>query len=252
MDLETLKRHPFVRTVLDDAMRVQVEAGIGPFDDNPDEPPVDERQFYVMRVGYGLADALTWVEQLQHAVHFLNDFGYQRAVQREGVTRYHHLIYNIENYLVRLQSIYDRLLQLTNLVFHICMSDELVNHSLVVSNLRVSRTKIPKFLRVVRKTIEPLATARNDIIHKHSYTDRDLRRLEAFYMYDETTWRESEKKVPYKNLKYLRSQLMKKTTTAKRKEFAAVNASLLQTLEPLFTELLAQYRLQLTRLNAIS
>lgn len=98
----------------------------------------------------------------------------------------------------------------------------------------------------------PLATARNDIIHKHSYMDRDLRRLEALYMFNETTWRASKKRLPFENLKYLRSQLMKKTTMAKRKEFAALNAVLLQALDPLFTELLVQYRLQLARLKAIS
>jgi hypothetical protein len=128
------------------------------------------------------------------------------------------------------------------------MSDELVNHSLIVSNLRVSRTKVPKLLKAVRKTIEPLATARNDIVHKHSYTDRDLQRLELFYMHSEATWG-PDQKVPFKKLKHVRSQLMKKATTSKRAEFAAINASLLIALDPLFTELCAQYISQLARLK---
>lgn len=248
MNLDDLKQHSFVRRVFDDAMRVRTKAGIGPFDNESNAPLLDEEQFYVTRVGYGLAHTLTWVEQLHHAVHFLVAFNYDSKVTQGGVNRFHHLIYNIENYLVRLQSVYDRLLQLTNIVFHICMSDELVNHSLIVSNLRVSRTKVPKLLKTVRRTIEPLATARNDIIHKHSYTDHDLQRLELFYMHKEATWG-ADQKLPFKSLKHLRSQLMKKATTSKRTEFAALNASLLAALDPLFTELLAQYINQLARLQ---
>lgn len=249
MDLEALQQHPFVRTVLDDAMKVNQEAGIKPMADASEEPLLDERQFYITRVGYGLSHTLTWVEQLHHAVHFLAHFNYERRAKEAGVNRFHHLIYNVENYLVRLQSVYDRLLQLTNNVFHICNSDKLVNHGLIVSNLHVTRTKVPQLLRAVRKIIEPQATARNDIVHKHSYTDPALRRLELFYMHTEATWGSSDRRLPFKNLAHLRAPLMKQATTAKRAEFAAINAALLKALLPLFTELNVQYSRQKARIS---
>jgi hypothetical protein len=187
MNIESLKQHSFVQTVFKDAVTVYKETGIDLTADKKDEPTLDEHQFYVTRVGYGLSHTLTWIEQLHHAQIFLTQFNYERRTKEAGVNRFHHLIYNVENYLVRLQSVYDRLLQLTNDVFHICMSDKLVNHSLIVSNLRVSRTKIPTLLKAVRKTIEPKAEDRNEIIHRHSYSDPVLRRLELFYLQTEAT-----------------------------------------------------------------
>jgi Cthe_2314-like HEPN len=249
LDIDALRQHAFVRVVLDDAMAVHTETGIDPLSEIDDDPPMDERQFYITRVGFGLAHTLTWVEQLHHAIHFLNDFGYSRKVRESGVNRSHHLIYNVENYLVRLQSVYDHCLQLTNNVFHICMSDELVNHGLIVSNLRVARTKVPKLLKVVRKTIEPKAAARNAIVHKHSYLDPELRRIEALYMHTEVTWSAGTPRMPYKNLVYVRSQRMKAATAAKRTEFELINSNLLAALDPLFGELITQYELQKARLS---
>lgn len=250
MHFEALQQHSFVRTVFDDGMEVSQEAGIKPSADASEEPLLDERQFYITRVAYGLAHTLTWVEQLHHAVHFLAQFNYERRTREGGVNRFHHLIYNVENYLVRLQSVYDRLLQLTNNVFHICTSDELVNHGLIVSNLHVARTKVPQLLRAVRKTLEPQATARNDIVHKHSYTDPALRRLELFYMQTEATWGSSDRRLPFKNLAHVRAQLMKQATTSKRTEFAAMNAALVKALLLLFTELNVQYSRQKARVSA--
>lgn len=246
MNIDALHQHPFVRAVFDDGMKVQVEAGIDPMDDSKEEPLLNEYQFYITRVGFGLAHTLTWLEQLDHAVHFLAHFSY-KGTREAGVNRFHHLIYNIENYLVRLQSVYDRLLQLTNNVFHICNSDELVNHGLIVSNLRVARTKVPQLLKAVRKTLEPKATARNEIVHKHSYSDPALRRLELFYMQSEATWASSDQRIPFKNLTHIRSQLMKQASTSKRAEFEAINVAVLDKLLPLLTELNAQYQLQKAR-----
>lgn len=250
MNRDGLNQHPFVRLVLDDAMKVHKELGIKPMSDEDDDPLLDEQQFYVTRVAFALTHTLAWVEQLDHAVHFLAQFNYQRRTREAGVNRFHHLIYNVENYLIRLQSVYDRLLQLTNNVFHICMSDELVNHRLIVSNLRVSRTKIPKLLRAVRKTIEGKAAARHDIVHRHSYSDRTLRRLQLFYIQTEADWAATDRLPRFKNLARVRAQLMKQATISKRTEFAAMNNAVVDTLIPLFGELLAQYKLHKARLES--
>ena len=128
MSIQALHQHSFFTEVSREAVMIQRDLGIDPLAESDEGPLLDELQFYVTRVGYSLAHTLPWVEQLHQAVHFLSDFGYSKKLRTDGIQRSHHLIYNIENYLVRLQAVYDRLLQLTNAVFHICMSDELVNH----------------------------------------------------------------------------------------------------------------------------
>lgn len=231
-----------------DSVEVGRASGYDPVLDD-DYPPLDESQFYIVRVGYAVAHTLTWVDQLHQAVLFIGDFSYGRRLREEGVNRSHHLIFNVENYLVRLQSIYDRILQLTNSVFHLCISDELVNHSLVVSNLHVARTKVPQLLKALRKTIQGKAEDRNAIVHKHSYMEPKLRRLEVLYMHTEETWQPKRPEMTYKNLCYVRSQQMREVTATKKAEFSAINAALVQALLPLLTELHSQYELHKKRLG---
>jgi hypothetical protein len=212
---------------------------------------MNELQFYVTRVGFSLAHTLTWIEQLHQAVFFLSDFGYSKRQKVEGIQRSHHLIYNIENYLVRLQSVYDRLLQLTNTVFHICMSDELVTHALIVSNLKVARTKVPQKLKAVRNTIKHKSDDRNEIVHRHSYMEPELRKLELLYMHTEETWSVSDTTFPYKNLCYLRSQRTKQITKDKKAEFQSINEALVAALVPLFSALHEQYANEKERLRHV-
>lgn len=248
MTYTSVHEHPFVQAILAESVEVGRTVGFDPVRDD-DYPPLDELQFYVVRVGYAMAHTLTWVEQLHQAVLFIGDFGYGRRLRDEGVNRSHHLIFNVENYLVRLQSIYDRLLQLTNAVFHLCISDELVSHSLIVSNLHVARTKVPGLLKAVRKTIQGKAEDRNAIVHKHSYMDPKLRRLEILYMHTEETWQPKRSEMTFKKLCHVRSQQMREVTSTKKAEFRAINASLVNSLLPLLTELHLQYEARKKRLE---
>lgn len=251
MSIEALHQHAFFSEVSREAVQIQRELGLDPLAGIKDEPMVDELQFYVTRVGYSLAHTLAWVEQLYQAVNFISDFSYARRMKEDGIRRSHHLIYNVENYLVRLQSVYDRLLQLTNSVFHICMSDKLVSHDLIVSNLRVARTKVPRLLKAVRNTIKHKADDRHEIVHQHSYIEPELRKVELLYMLTKETWEVGGESMPYKNLCYVRSQQMKNFTAAKKAEFQSINASLVAALEPLFTELHAQYKKEKERLRHV-
>ena len=119
-----------------------------------------------------------------------------------------------------------------------------MNHGLIVSNLRISRTKVPQTLRAVRKTIEPKVAVRNEIVHRHSYSDPLFRRLELFYMQTEASWASSSGKLQFKNLAHMRARMMKQATTSKRAEFEALNIALVRTLAPLFTELHLRYEKQ--------
>ena len=146
---DSLKMHQFLHKVWDEAVPLQrmvEEQGRG-----EDDEDVDEYQFYVMRVGYCLAQIMTWVEQLDHAVYYLSDFSYKKQAQEEGINRAKHLIYNVENYLIRLHSVYDRALQLTNSVFHLGVSEESVGHSVIISNMKVARTDVKKLLKNLKK-----------------------------------------------------------------------------------------------------
>ncbi|WP_028206101.1 Cthe_2314 family HEPN domain-containing protein [Paraburkholderia nodosa] len=250
MTLDDLHQHPLFSEAVRDSIAVQDALGLKLTDELDENTTLDELQFYVTRVGFSLAHALGWVGQLHQAVHFMTDFTYGRKATDAGVKKSHHLLYNVENYLIRMVSVYDRCLQLTNAVFHICMSDELVNHSAIVSNLHVSRTEVPKLLKAVKKATKNEEQERHKLIHRHSHMDPELRRIELLYMQTKETWGDDHK-FPYKNLVHLRSQMVKKFTARRKKEFEAINAELVKALDALFDGLLLEYRRQKSRLEKL-
>jgi Cthe_2314-like HEPN len=247
---EDLYEHPLFKQVSKDGAAVQTALGLGLMDELDDSTFVDELQFYVMRVGFALSHTLGWVDQLHQAVFFMTDFGHGKKAKELRIRRPAHLLYNIENYLIRLQSTYDRCLQLTNAVFHLCTSDELVNHGLVISNLHVSRTSVPKLLKVIKKSIDEHAQDRHQLIHRHSHMDPDLRKIELLYMHSKETWLE-DGKFTYEKLVTHRAERIRSFTIRKKTEFIDINAALVTALTPFFDELLLQYKRQKTRLEKL-
>jgi len=250
MTLDDLRLHPLFEEAAQDSIAVQEAIGLKLTDEFDENTTLDELQFYVTRVGFSLSHTLGWVQQLHQAVHFMTDFRYGKKATDAGVNKSHHLLYNVENYLIRMVSMYDRCLQLTNAIFHICMSDDIVNHGTIVSNLHVSRTGVPKLLKAVKKAIKDEEQERHKLIHRHSHMDPELRRIELFYMHTKQTWG-TGRKYPYENLVHTRGQLVKKFTTRRKKEFEAINTELVNALGPLFDGLLVEYQRQKARLTQL-
>ncbi|KQW13886.1 MULTISPECIES: Cthe_2314 family HEPN domain-containing protein [unclassified Rhizobacter] len=250
MTLPDLYQHQLFKEVVADSVAIHSSLGMKLTDEIDESRTLDELQFYVLRVGFSLSHAASWIEQLHHAVHFMTDFRYGKKASSAGVTRSHHLLYNIENYLIRMVSVYDRCLQLANAVFHLCISDEHVNHSAIVSNLHVSRTDVPKLLKAVRKPIKDQEQERHKLIHRHSQDDPELRRIQLLYMHTKETWGD-DRKLPYEGLVHVRGQLVKKFTAQRTKEYAEINRELLSAIGPYLDGLLTEYRRQKARLEKL-
>lgn len=166
MTLDDLHQHPLSTEAVQDCIAVHKALGLTLTEELDEDTAFDELQFYITGVGFSVTHTLAWVEQLHQAVHFMTDFHYGKKATDAGVNKSHHLVYNVENYLIRMVSVYDRCLQLTNAIFHICMSADLVNHGAIVSNLHVARTGVPKLLKAVKTAIKDEEQERHKIIHR--------------------------------------------------------------------------------------
>ncbi|MES1933856.1 hypothetical protein T35B1_14684 [Salinisphaera shabanensis T35B1] len=213
----------------------------------PDGVVLDEQQYYIQKVGFFLAHSLTWYKQLDLAIEFLSNFDYSKNI---GATRADHLIYNLENYLIRVNSAYDRVLQLVNAVFHLCISEENVGHAVVVSNYKVQhRPEIVSKIKAVKKFLADYAQARHTLIHKHSWLDAKMRRLELFYMHDLDAL--SDDKEWKKRLRYVRSQYLRDFISEKKDEFNQLNEALAVKVSDLFAELGGEYQRQVRALGRV-
>ncbi len=211
----------------------------------PSDVTIDEYQLYRQGVGFHLAHALTWLDQLSFAVELLTNYDYSKKI---SASRADHLIYNIENYLIRVNAAYDRALQLVNSVFHLCVHEEHVTHSVIVTNAKVQhRPNVVAKLKALRKILNAYSQDRHTIIHKHSLLDEKMRRIELFYQDSIIDSMPAEKK---SNLKSFRANYLREFVVSKKQEFSIFNAKLASAIQELLDALTAEYTFQKTQFKA--
>lgn len=178
---DSLSKHPFVENVFKLAMEITREIkkpnGFKVEADFKREPV--EEEFYILQLGYCLTHLLTIIQQMEHTTLYMSNFSPTDLMKDAGVNRATHLLWSIENYIIRTQTAYDRLLVLTDRLFHIHNNPNRISHDLIVTNAHIKRTKIPESLKPVRKAIKKYYYDRNSIIHESSYADVELRHIEA-------------------------------------------------------------------------
>lgn len=237
-----LKTSKFVQLVFQDA-RESISENPGQL--APSDATVDEYQFYRQGVGFHLAHALTWLDQLNFAVELLTNYDYSKKI---SASRADHLIYNVENYMIRVNSAYDRMLQLVNSVFHLCIHEEQVAHSVIVTNAKVQhRPAVVAKLKALRKTLEAYAQDRHTIIHKHSLLDEKLRRIELSYRDEIVEQMPADRREGFKTL---RASYLREFVVTKKQEFNSMNRKLALAVLALFDALTLEYEFQKTQFKA--
>lgn len=204
----------------------------------PEDIELTEYQYYVQKVGFCLVHTTSWCKQLDVAIDLLSNFDYSK----KSASRADHLIYNIENYLIRIKSVHDRVLQLVNAVFHLCINEANVNHGVIVSNYKVQhRPEILKAVKSINKYLKDHEQIRHTLIHRHSLIDKDLKIIELFYL---NNFEHIDDYEQVKTYKYVRSDHLKRYLADKKGEFREINDTLYKLIDKLFLSLKPEYERQ--------
>lgn len=204
----------------------------------PEDIELSEYQYYVQKVGFYLVNTISWCKQLNLAIDLLSNFDYSK----KEASRADHLIYNIENYLIRIKSVHDRVLQLVNAVFHLCINEANVNHGVIVSNYNVQhRPEILRAVKAISKYLSEHEQIRHTLIHRHSLIDKDLKKVELFYL---NNFEHIDDEDHVKAYKYVRTEYLKKVLSEKKSEFREINSTLYTLINALFLELNSEYERQ--------
>jgi Cthe_2314-like HEPN len=239
MNLDDLRFHPFVKRALADSVNVQVALG--------DTQPVkvkpayardpDEHEFYVLRVGHAIAELLTMCDQIAHSVVYLGSYSRKPAFEAAGVTRGRHLLYHIENHIIRTHSLYDRSLQLVDATFHLLNASTECSHKVVTSNLKVARTNIPAVLKQLRAILGKTLDTRHEVIHRQSFKEDALRQLEMYCILEDSSTLEETGPLSPPAIAHRIRELARQLIKAKKKEFTKINANLFEVVARLFSAL---------------
>ncbi len=239
-EIQKIREHGFVKELYGDAELYLKNKKFEISDIELENPDFDEFEYFIHAVGFSYNYFFKWCQQLEFSVEFLSNYNYGK---NQSYNRADHLVYNVENYIIRYQSILDRLLQLINSTFHLCISEVEVTHAVVMSNYKVSRTNIPQTFKPIKKLFRNLYEDRNTLIHRHSYLEKELRRIEIFYTVD-LDLSESE-------LKRYRARKISEYITSKKKEYQGNNDKLFKLIPALFDELLKVYVKERNKLKLI-
>lgn len=210
-----------------------------------EEQPLDTEQencseldCYINNTQFYFVHFLSLLSQLDNAVGLLNNFGYS---QTNKISRGDHLTYNVENYMVRVISVTDRLLQLINMVFNLQVDESKVNYKRVIGHNRITNSELEMLYGELKQILNNYYNDRNSVVHRHSYINKELYRIQALYhpvLTERYIQRSSSEDI--KKMKYVRSQALKRFTEKIKVQFSETNdacfAKILQMLDILQEE----------------
>lgn len=104
-----------------------------------DLPLFNEYEWYI-QVASHFSDFVRAFDQISFVIPFINSYNYNNDEDTRP-NRIDYLTYNIENFYIRYISLQDRIYQLMNAIFHLCISIRRINKHIVLSNEKVKRHK---------------------------------------------------------------------------------------------------------------
>ena len=204
-------------------------------------------EYYCLSVAKTLAHVLSICQQLEHSVLYFSSFSPTQKMKKANITKQSHLLYCIENYIIRTQSMYDRLLVLVDRVFELYNPSHRISHELIISNTHIRHSSIPTKLKKMRKCISDYYRDRNMIIHEQGYLEENLRELEAYTILSNSEGFLKGQPDLIEEIKYLAMQGIKNKT----KEFSKVNHDSFVILGGIFNHLKKEYEYKRNILEAV-
>jgi hypothetical protein len=181
MNTDKLVMHNFIQQVLKDTEPFLKDAKM--FDKyivDMHEIEMSDLEHYIRYVSFYAIHLFELCNQLERALNLLSNF---RTDNKNEIGWGHHLTYNIENYFIRLDSLYDRVLQLVNAIYNFGLTDNFVNKKSVTKKISTVNgfSELNNSLEVLNKVLKNYSDEkRNVIVHRHSFFDQQLDRIEMY------------------------------------------------------------------------
>ena len=220
-----LFEHPFSKLIIDDNLI--------------DKKTTTELEIYRNNSMFYSVHFFSLLMQLENAVELFSKYNYTK---NDNIGRGFHLTYNYENYLIRIVSLSDRLLQTINAIYDLGIDEKDVKERLIFNNAKVKKTEIEAKYKIFNKTISEFIGNRNQIIHRHSLITDEISRLEKLYhpvLTESYLIGKSEDVI--QSFKYIRKIELTKFIKETKSKFKIKNTEIYYSLIPIFDILLQKY-----------
>lgn len=176
MKITRLKDHAILKIA--SAVSREYMAKCSP-DGTGSDPSATKRESYAIEVFLATGNVVSCIDQLYFSIDMLS--GYRANSTPEEMNRYDYVVYGIENYYLRLTSVFDRCLRLANIVFQLGLPERQCNNESIIKNAHVKGTAVARALTELDKFAGPFRFHRNTVAHQSTYSEKDLDQLGSYY-----------------------------------------------------------------------
>jgi hypothetical protein len=240
-EIEKINIHPFVVNFINDSDNYGVIESVN------NGKNLSELEYYIYSTMFYGIHLVSLFNQLENSINLLSNY---RNNSKDEIGRGNHFTYNFENYLIRVISISDRLMQIVNAVYNIGINEKDVSERIVLNNLKVTNTSLPEKFKELKNILKIYSGDRNTIIHRHSIINDELIRIEKLY-HPILTQKYIEKSTQeeIENFKRIRKDALKRLIKKTKTDFKKTNEMCFKKIIPILDILDQEYQKIKTNLS---
>jgi len=131
---------------------------------------------YILACSKALSAISSCMDKTKLSLSFL-DINHLEAIATEERSKGDYIELLVENTIIRVQSIYDRTLIFINRLLDLGISNESINHNLLITNEKVIGYGLDGKLKSINKSCKEYRSVRNTVIHHDRYSEEQLDQL---------------------------------------------------------------------------
>lgn len=149
-------------------------------------------ELYFYSCFQGMGSIHTLIRQLDQAVIFFSSFRSTKAMKNKSITRFDHMVYHLENYVLRVTGVLDRMLIFTNQILRLGLEEASCKPHMMLTGKNgkkgVATIKIEavpglfEALDGIRMFVDGYRNQRNEVAHARRWEAPDMREIEMYHI----------------------------------------------------------------------
>jgi hypothetical protein len=202
MKRTSLKDHKIIETMANAAIAVVSRLTIEKENGYLAKTTYDD---YVLTSASAITSILECIDQLYFSVDLLSK--YTNNHSPKDMNRYDHIRYSIENYYLRITSIYDRSLRVVNNAYTLGLPDRECRESTIINNTHIKGRPIASSLKDLDKFTQQFRNNRNSIAHQSGYKDEGLDNISPiFFLLEQERFTENKFEITNMSDSYVKAK----------------------------------------------
>lgn len=162
--------------------------------------PPSKEESKVIDIFLGVNKITECLDQINFSIEMLSGY---RKKENNKMNRHDYIVFMIENFYLRITSIFDRVMRFSNLVFEIGLPERECRESTIIKNNKIRGTDVEVALKEINKFVSNFRPIRNEVAHADTFQDNELSPIRDFYFLIEQD--DSDNLEKYKNIYKVRA-----------------------------------------------